>query len=286
MSRSRSERSSPSCLSRSLSIWLWPLVLRLSTVTRAISLCKFWVSTSFCLTSSCNFEIRFWLLEVTRSQVVFSLDSSSILPRRLVMSRETFWMLRSCTSIWCECSLICAFNLVVSSTWASMVFLTTLKVSMSFSRSCLIVCIWVLRNCISLSFRSLRELSCSCRSCSARMEFCSPRISFSMASSASSCSFNAFCTFCSASSRRCMPTREERHCCMSCFFSNSMASISLLASRSVAMAASVSCFCATSCASSSAFCSVMRLRSSFMVSMRRSCLCLCFSICLMWSSAL
>mmetsp|Transcript_110781 Transcript_110781/g.309598 ORF Transcript_110781/g.309598 Transcript_110781/m.309598 type:complete len:282 (+) Transcript_110781:714-1559(+) len=281
MSRSRSERSSPNDFNRSLSIWLCALVLRPSTFTLAISFCKFCVSSSFACTSSCNFAMRFWLFAATRSQVIFSLDSSSILPNKPEISRDTLWMFRSCTSIWWVWSAICAFSFVVSSTCESMVFFTRLNWSISFSLSCLMAVICVLRNCISLSFRSRKELSCSWRSCSDRIEFCNPRISFSIASSPSSCSFKAFCTFCRASSLRCMPTRDDRHCCMSCFFSNSIASISLAASRNVAMAASVSCFWATTWASVNAFCSVMRFRSSFIVSMRRSCLCFCFSICLM-----
>mmetsp|Transcript_101501 Transcript_101501/g.262376 ORF Transcript_101501/g.262376 Transcript_101501/m.262376 type:complete len:287 (+) Transcript_101501:1358-2218(+) len=286
MSRSRSARSEVNALCLSLSIWLCDLVFRLSTVTRAISLCRFCVSTSFSMISSRIFLMRFLLLLATRSEVVCSLVSSSILPIKSVMSRETFWMFRSCTSMLWLWSEIWALSLVVSSTCPSMVFFNMLKDSMSFSRSCLMVVIWELRYCISLSLRSRSESTCSCRSCSRLIALFRPRISLSIASSASAWSASAFCTFPSASSRRAWPTMEDRHCCSNCFFSNSMASISLEASRSVVIAASVSCFCATSCASKRAFCSVIRLTSSFMLSIRRSCLCFVFSTCLMWSSAL
>mmetsp|Transcript_58448 Transcript_58448/g.153907 ORF Transcript_58448/g.153907 Transcript_58448/m.153907 type:complete len:287 (-) Transcript_58448:550-1410(-) len=286
MRRSRSERSEDSALYRSLSIWLCDLVLRLSTVTRAISLCRFCVSTSFCRISSRIFLMRFLLLLATRSEVVCSLSSSSILLRRSVMSRDTFWMFRSWTSMVWLCTLIAAFSFVDSSTCPSMVFFSREWLSMSFSRSCLILVISEPRYCISLSFRPIRALSCSCLSCSRLIDWFRPRTSFSIASSASCWSKSAFCTFCSASSRRAWPTTEDLHCTISCFFSNSMASISLAASRRVTMAASVSCFCATSCASSKAFCSVICLSCSFMESMRTSCLCFDFSICLMWSSAL
>mmetsp|Transcript_39312 Transcript_39312/g.117565 ORF Transcript_39312/g.117565 Transcript_39312/m.117565 type:complete len:312 (-) Transcript_39312:243-1178(-) len=230
--------------------------------------------------------MRFRLFAATRSEVVCSLASSSIFATSAVMLRETPWICRSTTSRLWLWSAMLDLSLVVSSTCVSIDFFNMLKWSMSFSRSCLMESIWPWRYCCSLSFLSRREVSCSCRSCSWRIEACSPRTSFSTASSCSLCSCSACCTFCSASSRRCMPTSEDRHCCMSCFFSNSMASISLPASRRVVTAASVSCFCATSCASRRAFCSVIRFRSSFIVSIRRSCLCFVFSMVLIWSSAL
>mmetsp|Transcript_119335 Transcript_119335/g.338382 ORF Transcript_119335/g.338382 Transcript_119335/m.338382 type:complete len:369 (-) Transcript_119335:200-1306(-) len=230
--------------------------------------------------------MRLRLLAETRSHVVCSLFSSSIFDTRFVTLRETLWMFLSTTSMWWLFSEICDFSFCVSSMCVSMDFFSTLNWSISFSRSCFmdVICEW--RYCISLSFLSLRLHSCSCLSCSWRTEVCSPRSSFSMASSPSLCSRIASCTFWSASSRRCMPTRDDLHCCSNCFFSNSIASISLPASRKVCVAASVSCFCATSCASSSAFCSVIRFTSSFMLSRRMSCLCFTFSMCLMWSSAL
>mmetsp|Transcript_84689 Transcript_84689/g.263039 ORF Transcript_84689/g.263039 Transcript_84689/m.263039 type:complete len:287 (-) Transcript_84689:403-1263(-) len=286
MRRSRPARSSPSSRWRSRRSWLCARVFRLSTVTRAISLCRPCVSASFCATSSRILLTLFLLLAAARSEVVCSLDSSSILETRPVMSRETPWMLRSTTSRLWLCSAMLAFSFVVSSTCESMDFLSMLNWSISRSLSCLMESMLPCRCCCSLSFLSLRDASCSCRSCSWRIDVCNPRMSFSTASSCSFCSWSACWTFCSASSRRCMPTRDDRHCCMSCFFSNSMASISLPASRRVVTAASVSCFCAVSCASSRAFCSVIRFTSSFMLSMRTSCLCLAFSMVLIWSSAL
>mmetsp|Transcript_127572 Transcript_127572/g.254887 ORF Transcript_127572/g.254887 Transcript_127572/m.254887 type:complete len:282 (-) Transcript_127572:520-1365(-) len=278
MSFSRSTKSSQSSLCLSLSIWLCALVFRPSTVTRAISLCRFWVSTSSCCDSCWIFRIRFWLFAETRSQVVCSLVSSSIFETSPVISRETVCTFRSTTSMeWCV-SWMPARSFVVSSTCWSMDCFSMPNWSMSRSRSCLIDVIAPCKCCISLSFRSRRLQSCSFRSCSFRVDCVRPRISFSTASSCSLCSCSACCTFCSASSRRVMPTREDRHCCISCFFSNSMLSICLPASRNVAIAASLSCFCATSCASSKAFCSVILLMSWFMLSMRTSCVCFTFSI--------
>mmetsp|Transcript_57425 Transcript_57425/g.134678 ORF Transcript_57425/g.134678 Transcript_57425/m.134678 type:complete len:213 (-) Transcript_57425:633-1271(-) len=212
--------------------------------------------------------MRFLLFEAARSDVVCSLASSSIFDNKSVVLRDRSWMCFSTVFFWLWCSFRLCLCLFASSFTRSIDFFSTLNCSKSFSLSCLIWVIMDVRFACSLSFRSFNALNCSCLSCSLRVDMFKPRISFSTASSCSACSVSACCTFCRASSRRCMPISDDRHCCTSCFFSNSMLSISRDASLRVAMAASDSCFCAASWASSNARCSVRRLSSSFMRSMR------------------
>mmetsp|Transcript_34062 Transcript_34062/g.84226 ORF Transcript_34062/g.84226 Transcript_34062/m.84226 type:complete len:311 (+) Transcript_34062:1974-2906(+) len=203
-----------------------------------------------------------------------------------VASLATFWMLASTN--WPCCSMVERAESILAASFCVCIkdFFSIEYCSARRSRSCLMVCICVVRWFISFWLRCSSAVSCSLRSCSPLVAACTPRMSLSIANSVSSSSCRAFWMFCSASSRRCMPTRLLFHCWNSCCFSNSMLSISRAASLRVARAASVSRFCAASCASWRPFISASDLICSFILSMRKSCFILSFSIFWIASSAL